>query len=377
MVIGIGLLTLALAASATGAYAAPTPPPQAKGVIRTAGGDAIGNVLLTQLPDGSVAISAEVKNLPPGQHGVTLRERGACAPNFDAAGATVLSQPITVRPDGGGTLTANTTAVRVAAGEGTVLDSDGTAVVITALEDEQNKVACAVLEPVPVPSPVGNTSRASAEFKTSVGETVGNATLTQAADGSVRVQVQVRGLPPGEHAIHFHQFGQCAPTFGAAGEHHNPFNTLHGNVPGGPHSGDLPNMVVGADGTGSFDYTSRLVTLTPSDQTLLDSDGSTLIIHERADDYASQPSGNAGGRIACAVIQPAAAQAPPPAAGQPPAQGQPPAAGQPPAQGQPGVPSQLPNTAGPNSPIAPLLLAGLLLLAAGLVLMRRGLRARG
>ncbi len=354
--IGIGLLGLAILAGASGVYAAPTPPPQAKGVLRTAAGEAVGNVLLTQAADGSVAISAEVKGLPPGQHGVTLRERASCAPNFDAAGAAFLNEPITVRPDGGGSLAVQTSALRVAPGDGSVLDSDGTAVVITALEDEQNKVACATLEAVPVPTPAGDTTRVTAEFKTAVGETVGSATLTQTTDGSVRVLVQVRGLPPGEHAIHFHQFGQCAPTFGAAGEHHNPFSTPHGNVPSGPHAGDLPNLVVGSDGTGGFDSTTRLVTLTPSDQTVLDSDGTALIIHERADDYASQPSGNAGGRIACAVLQ-AAAEAPP-------------AQSPTPAAGQPGVPSQLPNTAGPDSAAAPLLLAALLLLVAGLALGR-------
>lgn len=358
------LALLALVATAGGALAAPTPPPQAKGVLKTQAGETVGNVLLTQQPDGSVTVSVEVKNLPPGEHGVTLRERGACGANFDGAGASILSgMALTVKPNRTGALTASTTKVSVAPGASSVLDGDGTAVVLTGLGDESVKIACAPLEAVPVPRPVSSagTTRATAEFKTSVGETVGTATLTQNSDGSVRVQVQVRGLPSGEHAIHFHQFGQCAPTFGAAGEHHNPLNTRHGNVPSGPHSGDLPNLTIGADGTGSFDYTTRLVTLTPGDTTVLDSDGTALIIHERADDYASQPSGNAGGRIACGVIRTVSLAQPAPAPGQ--TTGAPP-----PVEG---APSQLPNTGSADSQIWPALLLGLLLAALGARLLAR------
>lgn len=367
--IRIGLAALALAAAAGGAQAAPTPPPQAKGVLKTQAGEAVGNVLLTQLPDGSVAISAEVKNLPPGAHGLSLRERGACGAGFDGAGSAILGDmTITVKPDRTGALTASTDKVSVAPGARSVLDGDGTAVVLTGLGDEGVKIACTPLEAVPVPRPAGSagTTRASAEFKTAAGETVGSATLTQNPDGSVRVQAQVRGLPPGEHAIHFHQFGMCAPTFGAAGEHHNPFNTPHGSVPSGPHSGDIPNMSVAADGTGSLDYTTRLVTLTPGDSTVLDSDGTALIIHERLDDYVSQPSGNAGGRIACAVIQ-AASQAQP---GRLPGQ----TTGEAPAPEK--VPSQLPNTGAADARPDLTLLLALLLAALGAHLLARSRRAR-
>jgi Cu-Zn family superoxide dismutase len=65
-------------------------------------------------------------------------------------------------------------------------------------------------------------TQATAHFKTLVGETAGNATLTQSADGSVRLQVQVRGLPPGQHGVHIHAVGTCAPDFAAAAGRYNP-----------------------------------------------------------------------------------------------------------------------------------------------------------
>ena len=311
------VVALALLWSTSSIRAAPTPPPQAKGVLRTADGAEIGNVLFTQLLDGSVYAAAAVKNLPAGEHGFTIRERGACTPNFDAAGgARTTDLPrLTVMPSGMGTLGAKTTTVSISTGANALLDADGTAVIITAQGDENTTVACAVLEAVAVPGPLpaaAQATGASAEFKTSTGETVGSATMTQNADGSVRVQVQVRGLPAGVHAMHIHQFGMCAPTFGAAGEHHNPRNTHHGaqGEDPKPHAGDLPSLTVNAEGTASIDTTTTLFTLSPGDLTALDTDGSALIIHAQPDDERTDPTGNAGGRIACAVVQPVLAAAP-------------------------------------------------------------------
>jgi superoxide dismutase, Cu-Zn family len=202
--------------------------------------------------------------------------------------------------------------------------------------------------------------QAKGEFKTSVGETVGNATMTQNADGSVRLQVQVRGLPPGAHGIHFHAVGACAPDFEAAGGHYNPASREHGlENPNGPHAGDLPNLTINADGTGALDTNTTLVTLAPGDQTLFDADGTALVIHAFTDDQKTSPSGNSGARIACAVVQPAAVA---PAGDQPAAQ-------------PGGQPAQLPTTGAADYSWLALLLAALLLLTTGLM-TRRGQRAK-
>jgi Cu-Zn family superoxide dismutase len=195
-------------------------------------------------------------------------------------------------------------------------------------------------------------TQATAVFKTLVGETVGNATLTQNADGSVRLQVQVRGLPPGQHGIHIHAVGKCAPDFAAAGGHYNPASKQHGlENPAGAHAGDLPNLTIAADGTGSIDVTTDRVTLTSGDKTVFDADGSAIVIHAFMDDQKTDPAGNSGDRIACAVIEQLAAA--PPAA-----------------------PAQLPITGGKDFSLIALGLA-VLLLAGGRLLVRRSARARG
>jgi Cu-Zn family superoxide dismutase len=376
----VSLVMLALVAGIAhvgSVAAAPTPPPQAKGAFKTPAGETIGTVLLTQLRDGRVYISSEVKGLPAGEHGFTMREKGACTPDANAAGAVVRSEGLPtfmVMPNGMGMLEAYTTNVTVTPTDKTVFDADGTAIVITGFGNENAKVACAVLEPVPVPAPAStaSTTNATAEFKTMAGETVGTATMTQNSDGSVRVQAQVRGLPPGAHAIHIHQFGTCEPVFGAAGEHHNPLNKTHGFRSTDPaHSGDLPNLTINADGTGTLDTTSALITLTPSDVTILDSDGSAVIIHALPDDEQTDPGGRANGRIACAVVRAASAAQP----AQPVSQ---PTAGTPaqPAGGSPAqpVPAQLPSTGAADTIWFILLLAAVLLVSGGLVVRRMFVR---
>ncbi|HYF62835.1 MAG TPA: superoxide dismutase family protein [Herpetosiphonaceae bacterium] len=366
----IGLIiALLLAASAATTQAAPTPPPQAKGVLKTAAGESIGNVLFTQGMDGTVFVSVSAKGLPQGEHGLSVREKGACTPDFNAAGAAVPTDLPALNVTGSNvSLNATTKTVAVSGGSGAnLLDADGSAVVITANKDENAKAACAVLEAVPVPAPAAeaaNATQASVTIKNAVGDDVGTGTFTQNSDGTVRVQVSVRGLPAGDHGIHVHQFGQCAPTFGAAGEHHNPTNSHHGPnnpAPPKPHSGDLPNLTVAADGSGTLDTTSTVFTLSASDTTILDSDGSALVIHANPDDLASDPSGNSGARIACGVIQASAAAAPTavPATAVPatavPGTAAPataaPATAAPavtPTQPAGGVPGQLPNTGAPR-----------------------------
>ena len=147
---------------------------------------------------------------------------------------------------------------------------------------------------------------AHATVNDSAGKQVATATFTQDSSGAVHVEMHVQGLTPGEHGVHFHGVGTCtAPTFASAGGHFNPDTTKHHGLsnPAGPHAGDLPNMLV--DSTGKADYTavSSTVSLTSGAKSLLDADGSALVIHATADDNMSDPAGNAGSRIGCGVIE--------------------------------------------------------------------------
>lgn len=134
------------------------------------------------------------------------------------------------------------------------------------------------------------------------GELRGTATLTAAVEGT-RVEARVQGMPPrGTHAIHIHTTGKCEPAtkFESAGPHLNPTAKQHGrDNPAGPHQGDLPNLDIGADGSGSIDATIPGLTLMGG---ILDADGAAVLIHAGPDDYRSDPSGNSGGRIACGLV---------------------------------------------------------------------------
>lgn len=145
-------------------------------------------------------------------------------------------------------------------------------------------------------------------------ERIGQATLRQAnglpagtaqllAGGTdVTLTVAVAGLAAGTRGIHLHTVGKCdAPDFTTAGGHLNPAGHQHGSDnPAGKHLGDLPNIVTGASGTGTF-----TVTLGSRDDVLsamFDADGTAIVIHAGADDYRTDPSGNSGSRIACGVF---------------------------------------------------------------------------
>ena len=136
------------------------------------------------------------------------------------------------------------------------------------------------------------------------GKSVGNVTMTQLEKG-VKVVLDVQGLPAGEHAIHFHEKGMCqGPGFDSAGEHFAPRKSKHGfDVAGGPHAGDMPNLWVSSDGTAHFETINTQVSLGKGSNSLLKEKGTTIIVHSQADDHRSQPSGEAGGRIACAEIK--------------------------------------------------------------------------
>ena len=138
------------------------------------------------------------------------------------------------------------------------------------------------------------------------GASHGTARVAQVAAG-LQVSIEATGLTPGVHAAHVHMTGTCtAPDFASAGGHWNPTARQHGmENPMGSHKGDMPNVTVGADGTGALTYTIADATLTGGTNPLLDADGAAVVIHADPDDNKSDPAGKAGGRIACGALTPA------------------------------------------------------------------------
>ncbi|HEU4453913.1 MAG TPA: superoxide dismutase family protein [Longimicrobium sp.] len=156
----------------------------------------------------------------------------------------------------------------------------------------------------------GGTPAASARPRTfsvpiydAQGAEVGNATFTQMGRDSVRLVANATRVPAGQHGIHLHAVGRCeGPGFQTAGGHLNPTNRQHGlRNPQGPHLGDMPNLTVAAGGTGRSEWTFA-GSLTPGTPPVFDADGTALVIHAAADDQVTDPAGNSGARIACAVI---------------------------------------------------------------------------
>jgi len=147
-----------------------------------------------------------------------------------------------------------------------------------------------------------NVAPARAELRDADGRVVGAATFTQVAHGVV-VVAELTGLPAGTHAMHVHDVGRCEPPFTTAGGHFNPGARLHGvKNRNGYHAGDLPNFTAPATGTARVDVITQAFTLSPGATTLFDLDGSSIMVHSAADDYESDPGGNAGTRIACGVV---------------------------------------------------------------------------
>jgi Cu-Zn family superoxide dismutase len=145
---------------------------------------------------------------------------------------------------------------------------------------------------------------ASAALKNAQGQDVGTVTLTQ-TPGGVLLNLSVKGMPAGEHAFHVHAVGKCEPPFTSAGGHFNPGAKKHGMMAAeGFHAGDMPNLHIPASGELAVEVQNASITLDKGKpNSVFDADGSAVIIHAGKDDYKTDPTGDAGGRIACGVIQ--------------------------------------------------------------------------
>jgi superoxide dismutase, Cu-Zn family len=148
------------------------------------------------------------------------------------------------------------------------------------------------------PSQAPASAEVTTMLKTAQGEDRGTAVLRM-TDGRMRLTVDAVGLTPGARALHIHNIGKCdAPDFMSAGPHWNPTSKQHGrDNPMGAHHGDLPNLMIGMEGRGSL-----TIDVPGTMAELLDADGAAVMIHAQPDDYKTDPTGNAGGRIACGVL---------------------------------------------------------------------------
>jgi len=144
--------------------------------------------------------------------------------------------------------------------------------------------------------------RATATIEARSGSTLSGTAVFTPTAGGVHIVVEVSNAPQGIHAVHLHEKGDCsAPDATSAGGHFNPTGMAHGS-PDAPahHAGDFGNMTVGEDGHGRLELDSTMLTITPGDRSVV---GHAIVVHAKADDMQTQPTGNAGGRIGCGVVE--------------------------------------------------------------------------
>jgi Cu-Zn family superoxide dismutase len=164
-------------------------------------------------------------------------------------------------------------------------------------------LATVILLAAPAPAEdASNAQRASAVLKDASGKEVGRAVFTATPSGAL-LNLTLTAAQPGVHALHIHAVGRCdPPDFKSAGPDFNPDQTKHGIMnPEGPHAGDLPNIHVSPDGKLEVEFLNPVVTIS-QEAALLDTDGTSIVIHANADDYKTDPDGNSGPGIACGVI---------------------------------------------------------------------------
>jgi Cu-Zn family superoxide dismutase len=160
--------------------------------------------------------------------------------------------------------------------------------------------ASALAAALALSTPAFAVDRATAVLKDANGKEVGKVTIIAVPTG-VLLDADLTAVPPGDHAFHIHAIGKCEPPdFKSAGGHFNPEEDKHGLMnEAGPHAGDLPNIHVPENGKLHIEVLNQRVSLSDG---LFDDDGSAIVIHQRPDDYKTDPAGNAGPRIACGVI---------------------------------------------------------------------------
>ncbi len=144
---------------------------------------------------------------------------------------------------------------------------------------------------------------ASAVLMNAQGQSRGTVAVYQ-TDAGIMVKVAASDLPPGLHGIHIHDVGLCeGPDFKTAGGHWNPAARQHGlENPMGSHMGDAPNLVIAEDGTGTLEFTVAGAQVSTGTKPMLGGNGAAVVVHEKADDQRTDPTGDSGGRIACGVL---------------------------------------------------------------------------